>query len=145
MSTDAYSRCSDISLTCHRIANIIYRGLTVKIDRYCSEQSDQTVSVQRLPRTIPCHLMRFQIEGINVRQLVTSVTATRTAANIYDVVCEIENGPSHRITHRLPSGARPTPFSASQLGEKIGDFVLGELDRPTQVQRCQEVPPAMVA
>lgn len=145
MPTDDHTRCSDISLSCDRLANIIYRGLNREIDQHRTEQVTEPLPLQRLPRTSSSQLMRFQIGGTGTAKLVTSVTVTHTAANIYDIVCEIENGPSHRFSYRLPAGARPTPLSASQLGQEIGDLLLDEVDHSPGTQYCQDSPQPSLA
>lgn len=142
MLTDTHTRCSDISLSCDRVANIIYRGLNQEIKRHSTLPSRSPLTLDRLPRSRPCQLMRFQIQGTDASELVVSVTVTRTTANVYDVVCEIENGPSHRFSYRLPAGARPTPLSASRLGQEIGNLLFDELDPSREIQPCEDLPPS---
>lgn len=145
MPTDAHTRCSDISLSSHRLANIIYRGLNQEIDQHSAEQLAAPLTLHRLPRTSPSQLMRVQIGVADAAALVVSVTVTHTASNVYDVVCEIENGSSHRFSYRLPAGAHPTPLSASRLGQEIGDFLLDELEGPSEPQIGEDNPPTSVA
>jgi len=129
MPTDVRCRCSDISLSSHRLANVIYRSLEPAIQEQCTERVLEHVKLRRLTGSTANQLMRFQLDARNCTQMVVSLTATHMAANIYDVVCEVEGGTSHRLTYRLPAGTRPTRVTAPQLGQKVAHFLLDELER----------------
>jgi hypothetical protein len=56
-------------------------------------------------------------------------TTTHVGENVYDVACEIEDGPSRRMSYALPAGAGTMLSWAPELGRTLARFLWDELER----------------
>ncbi len=123
------SRSSPPSSSARRIADVIYQSLKTAIQRQCARRYDKDVTLRRLDRVAASEVMRLRIECRDLVQVRVVVTASHVGGNVYDVKCEIEDGPSRRVTFALPAGAGTALSRAPGLGQTLGDFLLGELER----------------
>jgi hypothetical protein len=95
----------------------------------CARRYDEAVTLHRLDRAAASELMRLRIECRDVVRVHVSVTASHVGGNVYDITCEVEDGPSRQVTYALPAGAGTALSWAPGLGQKLGRFLLDELER----------------
>lgn len=129
MSTDFRPRSSRASSSSRRIADVVYRSLKTAIKQQCTRRHAEGVKLRRLNRTSANRLMRLQLGCRDLVQMAVRVTVTHAGDNVYDIVCKIEDGPSRRISFGLPAGAGTALSRAPCLGQKLGHFLLGELEQ----------------
>lgn len=125
MLTDVRSRSSRASSSPRRIADVVYRSLKTALDRRRVED----VTLHRFDRISASQLMQLRLEYRDLVQMSVVVTTTHAGDNVYDVVCEIEDGPSRRVSYALPAGAGTMLSWAPELGRTLGRFLWGELER----------------
>lgn len=135
MSTAAFpqssrtSRPSRPASSFRRIADVVYQSLKIAIQRQCARRYDEDVTLRRRDRAAASELMRLWVQCPDLIQVSVIVTATHVGGNVYDVRCEMEDGSSCQVTYALPAGAGTTLSWAPGLGQKLGRFLLDELER----------------
>jgi hypothetical protein len=113
---------------------MIYWSLKTALVRQTTQRHDDEVTLHRLDRTAARQLMRLRIEGQGPVQMDVTVTATHVGGNVYDIVCETEEGASRRISYALPAGSGTASSGAPGLGQKLGQFLVTEFEQ--HLGRC---------
>jgi hypothetical protein len=129
MTTHSRAQPTRAPSSARRIADVVYRSLKTAVKQQSARRYDEDVTLRRLDRTSAGQLMQLRLECRDLMQVRINVTATHVGGNVYDVRCEIEDGSSRQVTYALPAGAGTTLSRAPGLGQKLGDFLLGELER----------------
>lgn len=129
MPTDSRPRSSRVPSPSRRVADVVYRSLKTAVKQQCTRRHARDVMLCRLNWSSESQLMRLQLECRDLIQMTVRVTVTHVGANVYDVMCEIEDGPSRRFSYGLPAGAGTALSRAPRLGQKLGHLLLGELEQ----------------
>jgi hypothetical protein len=129
MTTNSRTQPSHAPPAARRIADVVYRSLKTAVKQQSVRRYDEDVTLRRHDRTSAGQLMQLRLECRDLVQVNVSVTTTHVGGNVYDVRCEIEDGPSRRVTSALPAGAGTGLSRAPGLGQKLGDFLLNEIER----------------
>lgn len=129
MTTTSRTPPSHAPSSPRRIADVVYRSLKTAVKQQSTRRYDEDVTLRRIDRTSAGQLMQLRLECRDRVQVRVNVIATHVGGNVYDVKCELEDGPSRRVTFALPAGAGTAISWAPGLGQKLGDFLLDELER----------------
>lgn len=129
MTTDSPPQSSRAPSSSRRIADVIYRSLKTALARQSPRRRADDLTLHRLNRTAASQLMRLRLECCDLVQMHVSVTTTHVGENVYDIGFETEDGASRRVSYALPAGAGTALSRAPGLAQKLGRFLLDELER----------------
>jgi len=122
-----YKTTSPPAPSLHRIADVVYHSLETALTEQCSRDHDTDVVLGRRERTAADQPMVVKIECPNQGRLTAQIGIRHVGGNVYDVRCEVENGASRRFTYSQPRRSGTTLSRAPSLGQKLGRFLLDEL------------------
>jgi len=113
-----------------RVAEILGANLKSAFADLCVERYGGPLSLvaETVDHEAPS-VLRFRLEQSGRTQLIVRLRVKHVGGNIFDVVGEIEDGPSQSFTYSLPD---PTPLltpDASDLTKRISIFVLDTMER----------------
>ena len=72
--------------------------------------------------------MHLRIDCRGLTDMHTHVTVTEAGNNVFDVLCTVQNGSSHRFSYCLPSDTGSSISCAPYLGRDLASFLRTELE-----------------
>lgn len=113
-----------------QLAAGLVRELETALTQQCARGYDAGVSVH--PLTGPSEEApgaTFRIDCRGLVQLPVRLRVSHAGGNVYDIVCSVEDGETHRFSYSLPGTGGPRRTGMPHLAEEIATFLRDELER----------------
>lgn len=113
-----------------RLAEVLRKSLETALAGQCAQRYDAEVSVQILDISSDETLkMRLQVQCRSLTKMPVKLTLKPAGGNIYDVLCTVEDGNSHRFSYSLPGPTETKLSHAPYLGQELATFLREELEK----------------
>lgn len=114
-----------------QLSTILYRSLESALARQCVRRYNAEIELRCLREaTEENPELKVRVSCPGLTQMPVRLTVSHAGGNVYDVVCSVAEGDTHRFSYSLPerTGA-PRLSSTPHLGEELATFLRGELER----------------
>jgi hypothetical protein len=109
------------------IVDLVVRSLEYALDRTCPERYGGRLDLER--ESISASAATVRLNAVHPSPLRAQLTVHHVGGNVYDVHCEVADGPSRSFTYARCGDAGPQLPVAPGLGHKMADFLLDEVER----------------
>ncbi len=127
MTTQSSHR-SPLASTSH-VADVLYRSLKTAVARKCNNRHDIDVTVEDLEQSGADEPLRVRIACPKHGQVTAHIIIRHAGGNVYDVHCEVGEDTSRRFTYSQPHRSGTTLSRAPHLGQKLGTFLVEQLEQ----------------
>jgi hypothetical protein len=112
------------------LSSVLYRSLETALTRQCARRYNVGI-VLRCPKEASEDdpELKVRVECPGLTQMPVRITVSHAGGNVYDIICNVEEGDTHRFSYSLPGRTKTQRSCAPHLGEELATFLRGELER----------------
>ena len=120
---------ADASSSFRPIIDVLAQSLRQAFDEVCPERYGAPLTLRRVDGDGDASTASFRIGEAETGALRIHVTVSHVGGNVYDIVTQVEDGPTRRFTYSEPDQSGSSLSMAPYLGKKIARHLLDEVER----------------
>ena len=130
MSTRSSSKPPPSRLTHSQLSEALYRTLKVALDRQCATRYNVGIELRCLETSSEGEVeVKLCVECNGLTQMPVRLSGIHVGGNVYEIVCCVEGGASHRFSYSLPVPTGAQLSCMSHVSEEVAAFLREELER----------------
>lgn len=113
-----------------QLASKLFRCLETALSRQCANRYNAGVSLRCLDEaTEDDPSLKIRVECHGLAEMPAHLRLSHTGGNVYDIVCRVIDGDTHRFSYSLPGPHGPRKACMPHLAKELAIFLREELER----------------